>query len=372
MGTDEPGDILDTLALTLIPGVGPRLQAVLLEQFGSATAVLNQSRDALAAVPGIGEHVTDSLLRTDYRIAARDVLTECQQHDITLVTRTDATFPRQLAEICDPPALLYVRGELLPRDDLTIAIVGSRRCTAYGRKHAYKLAGGLARAGFTIVSGLARGIDAAAHQGAMDAGGRTIAVLATGVRDIYPPEHAELASRIAEQGALVSEFPLNQAARRGVFPQRNRIISGLSLAVLVVEAARTSGALHTVRHAQEQGREVYALPGQVDSLSSAGCLDLIRDGVTLVRNADDIINDLGPLPAPVAAEPDVTIHNPRELTLNGLETEVLNLISVNATHVDEILRATQLPAPRVLSTLTVLEMKRFIRRLPGSQFIRPE
>ena len=216
------------------------------------------------------------------------------------ILRDDPAYPAALGRICDPPGVLFCQGKLEPRDELAVAVVGSRRCTVYGRQQAERLAGVLARAGLTIVSGLARGIDAAAHRGALEAGGRTIAVLGTGLANIYPPEHAELAAAIARNGAVLSEVPLDTAPLPGLFPQRNRIIAGLSMGVVVVEASRNSGALHTVRHALEQGREVFAVPGRIDSLASEGCHDILRDGATLVRHADDILQGLGPLAAPVA------------------------------------------------------------------------
>jgi len=232
------------------------------------------------------------------------------------------------------------------------------------------MAAALSRAGFTIVSGLARGIDAAAHRGALKSGGRTLAILASGVKTIYPPEHDELANEISQQGALLSEMPLNQRPLPGLFPQRNRIISGVCLGVIVIEATKNSGALYTARHALEQGREVFALPGPVDSLASAGCHDLIRDGVTLVRNVDDVLSELGPLPVPSTQSSSVTIHSPRELVLNVQETEVLNHVTSQPVGIDEILRSCNMEASRVLATLTILEMRRLIRRLPGNSFVR--
>jgi DNA processing protein len=257
------------------------------------------------------------------------------------------------------------------RDALAVAVIGSRRCTVYGRQQAERLAGGLARAGITVVSGLARGIDAAAHRGALHAGGRTIAVLGTGLARIYPPENTDLAEAIAKQGAVLSEMSLDTTALPGLFPQRNRIISGLSLGVVVVEANRNSGALHTVRHAMEQGREVFAVPGRIDSLASEGCHDIIRDGATLVRHVDDILQGLGPLTAPVVpGTPDGSIFAARELLLDDQERKVLNLVTVDPIHVDLILRDASIEPSRALATLTVLEMRRFIRRLPGNQYCR--
>src|SRR6185369_922952 len=212
----------------------------------------------------------------------------------------------------------------------------------------------------------------AAHQGALAAGGRTLAVLGTGLSNIYPPEHRELANRVAASGAILTESSLDQAPLPGLFPQRNRIISGMATGVIVVEAARNSGALHTVRHAIEQGREVFAVPGRVDSLASEGCHDMIRDGATLVRTVDDVLETLGPLVAPVSlgATATETVNNPRELSLSPQEREILNLVPADPLHIDEILTAAGIEPSRVLATLTVLEMKRFVRRLPGGNLCR--
>ena len=232
------------------------------------------------------------------------------------------------------------------------------------------LAGGLARAGLTIVSGLARGIDGEAHRAALAAGGRTIAVLATGVNRIYPPEHAELADRVTRFGAVVTEARLDQGPLPGLFPQRNRIISGLSLGVVVIEAARRSGALHTARHAIEQGREVLAVPGPVDSLASRGCHDLLRDGATLVSCVDDVLAELGPLMNPVQVGPAPPIHVPRELSLEERERQILGLVGPDPRHLDELLRSSPLDDSTTLAVLTGLEIRRLVKRLPGSYMVR--
>lgn len=371
MTSPEPSaELLSAMALSLAEGVGPKLQAALLSEFGTAQNVMAQPLEALLRVPGIGVKTVAAFQVDGLLAEARELLAECQRLNIDVITRSSPDYPRRLLEICDPPTVIYRRGVILPQDELAIAIVGSRRCTAYGRRHSERLAAALSRAGFTIISGLARGIDSAAHRGALQSGGRTLAVLASGVRDIYPPEHKELAEEICLQGALLSEMPSNQRPFPGLFPQRNRIISGLCLGVIIIEATRNSGALYTARHAMEQGREVFALPGQVDSLASEGCHDLIRDGVTLVRGVDDVLSALGPLPMPSSPNSGVTIHSPRELVLNPLETQVLNLISLQPVHVDDLLRNTAIEASRVLATLTVLEMRRLIRRLPGNLFVR--
>ena len=233
------------------------------------------------------------------------------------------------------------------------------------------MAGSLARAGLTVISGLARGIDAAAHRGALAVGGRTIAVLATGVLKIYPPEHDKLAAEIAARGALVSESPAHGEPMAGMFPQRNRLISGMSLGVIVVEAAERSGALITARHAMEQGREVFATPGNVDSRTSRGCHRLIRDGAKLVESADDVLEELGPLVEATPRDDGQMIHQPAELLLNDQEQQVLLAVGGAATGIDQIISETGLPVPQVLSTLSVLEMRRLIRRLSGTMVVRP-
>jgi DNA processing protein len=195
-------------------------------------------------------------------------------------------------------------------------------------------------------------------------------VQATGLTHVYPPEHAELATEIARQGAVVSEYPLDQAPLAGLFPQRNRIISGLSLGVIVIEATRNSGALHTVRHATEQGREVFAVPGRIDSLASEGCHDILRDGAILVRSATDVLQALGPLMGPVATATDQTVMTPRELVLDEQERRVLNLVTIDPLPVDQVLRSAGLEPSRVLATLTVLEMRRLVQRVPGGQICR--
>ncbi len=231
-------------------------------------------------------------------------------------------FPEMLAEIPDPPGLLYVRGDFVERDAMAVAIVGARHCTPYGLRIAEKLGASLARVGLTVVSGLARGIDAAAHRGALCAGGRTIAVLANGLAQIYPPEHEGLAREVAAAGAIVTESAMLQEPLAGLFPQRNRIISGLSLGVVIVEATPRSGSLATARHAMEQNREVFAVPGPVDSLASVGCHRLIRDGARLVETVDDILEELGPLVREVRTAPDEpAVRRPAELTLSDQERD---------------------------------------------------
>jgi DNA processing protein len=363
-------DLIDTLRLSLVYGVGPKTRKALLERFGTPGAVLAAAMSELREVAGVGPKLAHAIADAD-EIDAESEIALCREHGIDILTESSATYPRPLREIFDPPGVLFVRGDLKPNDALAVGIVGTRHGTQYGLRQAERLAGGLARAGLTIVSGLARGIDAAAHRGAMAAGGRTIAVLASGVMNIYPPEHDKLADEVAAHGALISESPPHAQPLAGTFPQRNRLISGLSLGVIVVEAAERSGALITARHAMEQGREVFAVPGNVDTRASRGCHQLIRDGARLVESADDVLEELGPLVEAAPRDDGRLIHHPAELLLNELEEQVLAAIGGEATSIDQVVSDSGLPVAQVLSTLSVLEMRRLIRRLSGTTVIRP-
>lgn len=363
-------DLVDTLRLSLVYGVGPKTRKALLERFGTARAVLAAAMSDLREVPGVGPKTAHAIADAD-RIDVEGQIALCREHGIDVLTESNPAYPRPLREIHDPPGVLFVRGQMKPNDALAVGIVGTRHGTHYGLRQAERLASGLARAGLTIVSGLARGIDAAAHRGALAVGGRTIAVLASGVMNIYPPEHDKLADEVAAQGALVSESPPHSQPMAGAFPQRNRIISGLSLGVIVVEAADRSGALITARHAMEQGREVFAVPGNVDTRASSGCHKLIRDGARLVESADDVLEELGPLVEAVPRDDGRMIHHPAELLLNEPEEQVLAAVRCEATPIDQIIAESGLPVSQVLSTISVLEMRHLIRRLSGTTVIRP-
>lgn len=369
-GTEREAQLLERLRLHLVSGVGPLTHQRLLQKFGTAGQVLRATTKQLQEVEGVGPKLSLAIAAAALDKSAEQVLARCREAGYHLLEADDVEFPDSLRSIPDVPQILFAHGEILHRDQLAVAIVGSRRCTVYGVHQAEKLANALARAGVTIISGLAQGIDTAAHRGALAAGGRTIAVLATGLDYIYPPENIELAAAIAKSGAVITEASLDQHPSPGIFPQRNRIISGLSMGVLIIEASRNSGALHTARHAMEQGREVMALPGRVDSLASDGCHDLIRDGATLIRHADDVLKSLGPTIKPVTIDRQQEVRSPRELTLNDQERAVLNLVTTEPQHLDQILRATALDPSRVLATLTVLEMKRLVRRQPGGYLVR--
>jgi DNA processing protein len=370
---DSVGDdrLLDLVHLTSVPGVGPQTCRALLEHFGSAGRALSASRTELSAVSGVGNKLAEKIGGARLEIDASAELTLCRQLGVSLVAGGDAFYPKALENIPDPPVLLYMKGTIEPRDELAIALVGSRRCTPYGARIAERLAGALARTGFTVVSGLARGIDAAAHRGAIGAGGRSIAVLANGLATVYPPEHEDLARALAESGALLSEMPMRQIPLPGLFTQRNRIISGIALGVVVVEATPRSGSLSTARHAMEQNREVFAVPGPADSLSSRGCHRLIRDGARLVETVDDILEELGPLCREIrtaAGEP--TVRHPAELALSDSERSLLGQLHDQPSGVDELIVRTGMTAAQVLATLSVLEVKRLAKRLAGHRFVR--
>jgi DNA processing protein len=368
--TEFTEELIDSVRLALMPGVGPRLRKALLDRFGSPAGIWSAATSELRSVDGIGPKIAASIVASRDEVDALSELRLAAEHGIDVISETQSDYPRLLREIHDPPGVLFRRGQPNPQDELAIAIVGTRHATRYGLAQAERLAGSLARVGFTIVSGLARGIDAAAHRGAMSAGGRTTAVLASGLLEIYPPEHRQLAEEVAASGYLLSEAPPRMAPISGAFPQRNRIISGLSLGTIVVEAPQRSGALITARHAYEQGREVFAVPGPIDSRMSHGCHALIKDGAKLVESVDDVLAELGPLAEHIERTDGTLITQPAELTLNEVEQKILASIDKQPTSVEAVAAACGLAIHRVLSTISVLEMRRLVRRVSGTQVVR--
>jgi DNA processing protein len=390
MADPLPPDVLDHLALALVPGLGPRLTAALLDRFGSAAAARRVTAEQLRDIPHIGAKTADALAPALRNVDLDAELRLLERHGVRPVPLGYKGYPPPLAGLTNPPPLLYFRGEWTAADSTAVGIVGSRSCTAYGRRLAEGIARGLVRAGFTVVSGLARGIDGAAHRAALGAGGRTVAVLAGGLSEIYPPEHADLANEVAGRGCLLTETPMTVAPQPGMFPARNRIISGLSRAVVVVEANARSGALITARHALEQGREVFAVPGPVDSAASAGCLALIRTGARLVRSADDILEDLKGIAAPDYSEParrapgvspgsPVTPAEeapapaeeppPPPPNLDPACQQVWDALA-SRRHADELARELELPVAKLATVLMGLEVRKLVRRLPGNFFER--
>jgi DNA processing protein len=358
------------LLLALTPEVGPVLRTRLLERFGDARQVLAASEVDLQQVPGIGPKISQRIINARREVQLEAQIALVREHDLGILLPRHKEYPRLLKEIPDPPAALFLRGRMEAADQMAVAIVGTRRATHYGKQTAERLAAGLARAGVTVVSGMARGIDGAAHKGALAAGGRTIAVLASGVLNPFPPEHAKLADEIAALGAVLSETAPTMPPLSGMFPQRNRIISGLSLGTIVIEAGARSGALITARHAMEQGREVFAVPGQIDNPAAAGPNRLLRDGAKLVTCVDDVLEELGHLPT---AAPDLrggSIHSAAELKLNDLEHKVLQAIDPSGSSLDDVAEACGLPIQRVMATVSVLEARRLVRKLGGSRVAR--
>lgn len=381
--TQPPGappgdDLLEHLRLACAPKIGCIRRKRLLERFGSPRAVFAASREELAGVEGVSAAVARTIADLAHSPDAEATIDLCRRRGVGMLVEGLAGYPRLLSQIDDPPGVLFTRGGFEPCDALAIAIVGARHASAYGRRVASQLAGGLARAGCTIVSGLARGIDAAAHQGALDAGGRTIAVLGSGVLEIYPPEHAALALEVIRHGAVVSETPPLMEPQAGAFPARNRIISGLSLGTIVVEAADRSGSLITARLAGEQGREVFAVPGPIDSRMSRGCHRLIRDGAKLVESVDDVLEELGPLFESATDASGREVHSPAELKLDDIERQVLAILDdrkaegghASSVDIDDIVTESGLAASRVLAAIGVLEMRRIARRMPGNRITR--
>ena len=345
-----------------VPYIGPTRIDRLVRHFGDLGRAWGAPVGELRRV--LDERATESLLATRATLSLDDEMGRIERAGITVVTRASAEYPRLLAEIPAPPSVLYVKGEIIPEDAVAVAIVGTRRLTSYGREVAARLAGDLAAAGVTIVSGLARGIDGIAHHAALRAGGRTIAVLGSGVDVVYPPEHHNLAGQIVEGGALVSDYAPGRKPDAQNFPARNRIISGLSLGVIVVEAPTRSGALITTDFAADQGREVFAVPGNILSPASSGCHRLLRDGARIITSADDVLEDLnlGRRKEQAAVQ--------QALPLDDQERKVLALLTAEPQHIDEIAAAANMPIAAVSSTLVTMELKGLLRHAGAQHYAR--
>ncbi len=376
----------DWLRLILVPGVGTAHFIRLLARFRTPTEVLKSSEAALREVvgPSLAQRISQYTDTADVDAQER-LLDKC---GASLVTLEDPAYPVRLAEIYDPPLALFVRGTLHQQDDACIAVVGTRRATPYGIRMADKFGRDLAARGITVVSGMALGIDSAAHHGAIEAGGRTIAVLGCGVDVVYPPQNTELIQEIAKHGCVISQFTMGTKPSPGHFPYRNRIISGLTLGTLVIEAPLDSGALITARQAAEQGREVFAVPGQVGVRNSEGPHSLIREGAKLAETVDDILVELElpaairqPVlptklqppdeastqhPAPAAAARTETRSTSQ--AVSTLERDILSVLSPNGSFVDEIAAACRISISEALSSLTLLELKGLVRQFSGKRF----
>lgn len=376
---DKAEEEMNWLALRLVPGLGARVALRLVNAIGSASGIFRASPTELEAL-GVASHVVRNMAAGTVFEAAAKEAEQARQLGVSFISIRDAAYPALLKEIFDPPLLLYVRGDLGLLAGPSVAVVGSRKPTPYGRAMAQRLAADLAARGIVISSGMARGIDSAAHEGCLQAGGKTIAVLGTGIDVVYPSENKKLYAAIAEKGLLVSEFPLGSFPAPQNFPIRNRIISGLSLGVVVVEAAQYSGSLITARLAMEQNREVFGIPGSITNKNSWGPHILIKQGAKLVQDWQDVIDELPSEVRDRVLIPlltnDVTKGPAGASTeagsLSPPEKAVYDLLKIEAaTHIDDILNSlSHLSSSEVLASLLDMEFKGLVRQLPGKNFVK--
>ena len=400
-------ETISLIHLNLIQGVGLKTVQVLRDAFGSTEKALQATPDELRKIDQLSPSACDLLIHKPVLYPIERELELIGKFGCQVVTLYDAAYPLHLKEIDTPPFVLYVKGDLTPEDARSVSLVGSRNAKDYGRKVSYRLSYQLAQRGLTVVSGFAKGIDTSAHRGALEAGGRTIAVMGNGLSVIYPATNSDLAEKIEASGALISEFPMAARPKPRNFPRRNRVISGLTLGTVVVEASNRSGALITARLAGEQGREVFAVPGEIFSELSTGTHKLINDGAKLINTVDDLLNELPPYvlnqiqsqvppspmpdteaeptqvspasvekndtkpvssqPSPEAQQP-VPPPPPPDLTPD--EKAIFDAIEVPSSHIDTIVRTTQLPISKVSSALLMLELNGIVQQLPGKQFTK--
>ncbi len=374
-------DIEQWLKLIRAENVGPVTFARLLKYFGSVEDILAASHSQLSRLEGIGPKTAEKITASRGSFDAKAELELAESLGVWLVHLDDERYPPLLKRIYDPPPVLYVKGSLLRQDNLAISIVGSRRCSLYGQEQASKFGHLLASAGVTIVSGMARGIDSAAHRGALSSRGRTIAVQGCGLANIFPPENEKLFEMIAESGACISELPLRYEPLAENFPARNRVIAGLSLGVIVIEASSRSGALITARSALENDREVLAVPGKIDSPLSIGAHRLIKQGARLIDSVEDVMEAMGvigenlkdhvSISADAAAKKiESPLFSASELNLSENEKTIHNCLSSEPAHIEQIIAETQLSPGHINASLISLRLKGLIKQLPGSMFLR--
>jgi len=356
-------DIRYSIALTMLQDVGPVGSRKLLSVFGSTENIFRSTVEDLVAMGGIGINRARTIKAFSSWHDVEKQLKVLEKGGMRAVSFEDPSFPELLRETDDAPVLIYVRGDVEPRDRYSIAVVGSRKPSPYGEAAAGRISGDLASMGFCIVSGMARGIDALSHKGALGAGGRTIAVLGSGLDMPYPPENKVLMERIACSGCVISEFPPGTPPNRENFPRRNRVISGMSLGVLVVEATSDSGSLITAKYALDQGREVFAVPGNVTSPTSEGTNDLIRKGAVLARHAEDIVEELAPV-----LRGFIKSRDRLKVDLTEHEQELCELLSSEPRQIDSISRESRFPSSTVLGMLLGLELKGIVKQTTGKRF----
>jgi DNA processing protein len=358
------------VGLNLIEHVGPVRVRQLLEHFGDAPAILKASRSQLLRARGIGEDTAAAIANWEKTTDLAGELKRIADFGCHVLIQSDPEYPELLRQIYDPPIVLYVKGALTAKDKNAVAMVGSRMTTHYGIEVARKLAYQLAYVGVTVASGGARGIDTAAHQGALSAKGRTVCVLGTGINLVFPPENRELFERIAANGAVITQYPFNRNADKQSFAIRNRIVAGMTLGTVVVEANLTSGALITSNFAAEYGRQVFAVPGRIDSPRSKGCHELIKNGAKLCEGAEDILGEFEYL-FPASNRPPSPAENGvlPALELSANEQKVFEVLDKEEVGIDDVIRRSGLPSSAASVALLSLEMKRLIRQLPGKMFV---
>ncbi|MBL47569.1 MAG: DNA-protecting protein DprA [Roseibacillus sp.] len=362
------------LALNLLPGLGPVRIRRLIKRFDDPAGILSAREDRLIAVEGIGPKAARIIANWEDHVDLQGELSSIRDRGLSLLTSESPAWPRAFEHLPDAPLLLYVWGHVEERDGHALAVVGSRKATHYGRDCTRRFSFQLAHAGFTIISGLARGIDTAAHEGALAAEGRTIAVLGSGLGQLYPPENMTLAERIADgHGAVVSEFPIETRPSTKTFPQRNRIVAGWCEGLLVVECPARSGAIITANLAGEYGKQVFAIPGAIDRPSSEGCNELIRAGAILVTDGSQILEDLSQLPPEARSPAPLHDHAPlprNHPSLSEDESAVYAQLRDDQLSMDQLIEASGLPPSTVAASLLRLEMKNLSRQLPGPYFVR--
>lgn len=363
-------DLRYWLALNLLPDIGPVLARRLVSAFGEPENIFNTPLGELRKVDNIGEERARSITGFKDWDAVNKEIENVNAKNITLVAFTDRSYPESLRHIHDAPTLLYVKGEIKENDKYAVAMVGSRSSSEYGMRVSEKISYGLASSGLTVVSGMARGIDSASHRGALKAKGRTIAVLGSGIDVIYPPENRGLMEKISSSGAVISEFPLGTTPDRNNFPRRNRIISAMSLGVIVVEAAVDSGSLITVGYALEQGKEVFAVPGNITSAGSKGTNDLIKKGAKLIENARDVIDELRPQIKGVISQDKFNSQTKRPMPeMTDSEKILYGCLDSEPKHIDYIIRKSDRSSGEALSILLSLELKGIVKQIEGKRFV---
>jgi DNA processing protein len=358
------------LALNLVPKIGQVRMKNLVNRFGSPEEVFKATPEELVAVEGMDRAAVESIIRYNPGNELERELELIDKYEVQVLSIQDEGYPFNLKFTFDPPCLLYIKGTLIPEDNVSVAIVGSRRATAYGRTVAEKLGGELAKKGITVVSGLARGIDTCAHRGTLAGGGRTIAVLGSGLGVIYPPENKNLAEEITRQGAVISEFPIMSSPEKGHFPRRNRLISGLTLGTIVVEAAEESGALITAGYALEQGREVFAVPGNIWSKYSQGTHKLIRQGAKLTARVEDILEEIESLREMCLSGQKESLNIQPTVILTPEEQQVYEGMGSDPVYIDIISENANININLLASVLMGLEMKGRIKQLSGKRFMK--